>query len=178
MLEISKEIWKESIYPQYLVSNLGRVKNKNGKILSKRVCTSNGYNYASLWINGVNKCQKVSRLVAFSFLEKDEGKEFVDHINTIRTDDRACNLRWCTRSENMNNEITKNRMQNKPFRRNFKRMKPIVQLSENGEFIKEWESATLFGESINKDVCGNINACINGKQKTAYGFKWKYKDEN
>lgn len=167
MLEISKEIWKESIYPQYLVSNLGRVKNKNGKILSKRVCTSNGYNYVSLWINGVNKCQKVSRLVAFSFLEKDEGKEFVDHINTIRTDDRACNLRWCTRSENMNNEITKNRMQNKPFRRNFKRMKPIVQLSENGEFIKEWESATLFGESINKDVCGNINACINGKQKNS-----------
>ena len=30
-----------------------------------------------------------------------------------------------------------------------------------------------------KDVSGNIIACINGKQPTAYGFKWKYKyDKN
>lgn len=65
-----------------------------------------------------------------------------------------------------------------PFRRCLKRMKPILQFTKDGIFIKEWESATIFGEYIGKgsSVVSNIIACIKGKQKTAYGYKWKYKN--
>lgn len=38
-------------------------------------------------------------------LNDNEVKE-VDHINTIRTDDRVENLRWVTHKENMNNSKT------------------------------------------------------------------------
>lgn len=178
MLEVSKEIWVKSIYDGYYVSNMGRVKNRVGKILSKRICQSNGYYYVSLRINGINKEQKVSRLVALSFLDNPENKSDVDHINTIKTDDRLENLRWATRSENMRNPLTRAKILNKPFQRHPKRMKPILQFSKDGVFIKEWDSATIFGESIGKEVSGNIIACIKGKQNTAYGYKWKYKNSN
>ena len=116
-------------------------------------------------------------LVAIAFIPNIDNKSDVDHINTIRTDDRVENLRWCTRSENMRNPITLSKITNASFRERPERRKAILQYDRNGVFIKEWDSATTFGKTINKDVCSNIIACIKGNQPTAYGYKWKYKDE-
>lgn len=53
--------------------------------------------------------------------------------------------------------------------------KIIMQLDLEGNFIKEWHSATEAGKGLNKS--GNsIADCASGRQKTAYGFKWKYKN--
>jgi hypothetical protein len=52
--------------------------------------------------------------------------------------------------------------------------KIIIQLDLEGNFIKEWPSATEAGKYLNKS--GNsIADCASDRQKTAYGFKWKYK---
>jgi len=40
------------------------------------------------------------RIVARAFIEKPDGKDFVDHINHNGFDFRVNNLRWLTRSEN------------------------------------------------------------------------------
>jgi len=51
--------------------------------------------------------------------------------------------------------------------------KPIQQLDLNGTLIKTFPSATDAGKHLNKS--GNsIADCASGRQKTAYGFKWKY----
>lgn len=172
------EIWKNTFIEGISVSSLGRVKrNKDDKLLSIRANKVTGYNYVDLRWYPKGKMMKVARLVALTFIDNPDKKSDVDHINTIRTDDRVENLRWCTRAENMRNPITLAKITNAPFRECPKRRRAILQYDKNEQFIQEWDSATTFGRIINKDVSGNIIACIKGKQKTAYGYKWKYKDE-
>lgn len=53
--------------------------------------------------------------------------------------------------------------------------KPVLQYDLEGNFIKEWNSATEAAHSINikHSVC--ISRCCQGKNKTAHGYKWKFK---
>jgi len=50
---------------------------------------------------------------------------------------------------------------------------PVIQLTKDGKFIKEWESIKVAQEGVN--IKSGISNCTNGKQKTAAGFKWKKK---
>ena len=57
--------------------------------------------------NGKRKKVMVHILVAEAFLgPKPNGYE-IDHINSIRKDNRAANLKYVTREENRNNPYTK-----------------------------------------------------------------------
>jgi hypothetical protein len=82
----------------YYVSNLGRVK-RDGRILKPWI-SSTGYACLKL-TNGlkVKRC-KVHRLVAESFRPNPNQYKCVNHINGIKTDNRAVNLEWCTSSQN------------------------------------------------------------------------------
>jgi hypothetical protein len=90
-------------YPEYEVSTLGRVRNaKKGSIRTPDI---NSKGYARLRLVRQHKIIRkfVHRLVAETYLENPENKEMVDHINGDHKDNRLCNLRWTTRSENMLN---------------------------------------------------------------------------
>lgn len=50
--------------------------------------------------DGQNALGTFHRIVSCAFIEKPEGKDFVDHINHNGFDFRVRNLRWLTRSEN------------------------------------------------------------------------------
>lgn len=52
--------------------------------------------------------------------------------------------------------------------------KPIIQLTLNGEFIKEWNSIKNAALYVGIDRSGITSCCLN-KQLTAGGYKWKYK---
>ena len=69
---------------------------------------SNGYRTVFLSKNKERKLKKIHRLIAEAFIPNPENKPCIDHINTIRHDNRIENLRWATYKENGNNEITKN----------------------------------------------------------------------
>ena len=52
--------------------------------------------------------------------------------------------------------------------------KPILQYDSQGNLINEYQSAQDAGRYLGKS--GNsIADCASGRQKTAYGYKWKYK---
>lgn len=96
-----EEIWR--VIPgheNYEVSNMGRVR----AVPKVKKLTMSGHGYYTTSIDG--KCMEVHRLVAAAFLDDVEGKTCVDHINTIKTDNRVENLRMVTYSENINNPLT------------------------------------------------------------------------
>jgi hypothetical protein len=85
------------------VSSLGRVRTKNGKVSTPNPKASG---YCSFNFN--NKPLLVHRIVALLFLGPPERADQtqVDHIDGVRSNNRAVNLRWASRRENRNNETT------------------------------------------------------------------------
>lgn len=108
-----EEIWKdiEGYEGLYQVSNLGRVKNvKRNRVTYGMKGDKDGYLRIGLSKDGILKTYKVHRLVAMAFIPNPDNKPFIDHINTVKDDNRVQNLRWCTSKENNNNPITKIKM--------------------------------------------------------------------
>lgn len=112
-MENQKEIWKTiDGFNNYKISNIGRIKsierykNNNGglvyvpeKILILNPSTK-GYNFVRITENKINKTLYSHRLVALYFIDNPLNKPQVNHINGIKTDNRADNLEWCTNREN------------------------------------------------------------------------------
>lgn len=110
---MEKEIWKpiKDFEGYYEVSNIGRVRSLNYKRTGKEKILKNtesndGYLIVGLTKNGKRKQFKVHRLVAEAFIPNPENKPCIDHINTVRSDNRVENLRWVSYKENSNNEKT------------------------------------------------------------------------
>jgi hypothetical protein len=49
----------------------------------------------------------------------------------------------------------------------------ISQFTSDGKWIKDWDSIKEASISLSMDA-GSLTACLKGRQKTAYGFIWKY----
>lgn len=52
--------------------------------------------------------------------------------------------------------------------------KPVIQCDLDGGFLKEFGSLKEASYILNINYIG-ISQCLNKKQKTAYGYKWKFK---
>lgn len=59
-------------------------------------------------------------------------------------------------------------------KRRFKNFKPVLQLDDNENVIKEWNSIVETNSNIFDS--SHISECCNGKRQRTGGFKWKYKE--
>lgn len=57
-----------------------------------------------------------------------------------------------------------------------KKMRAIIQMDLDGNFIKEWPCTRDACNELSLS-CGQMSDCLHGKHRQARGFKWKFKDE-
>lgn len=85
----------------YEISSQGRLRNlKTNKLLSTSSINSEGYVIVCLRKDGKSHSKRFHRLLADYFIPKINGKEYINHINGVKTDNRIENLEWCTHKEN------------------------------------------------------------------------------
>ena len=88
------EIWKDCPhYPNYLISNRGRVFDLTTHRIVKIWQNNEGYQLVSLR-NNTNRNEKIHRLVALAFIPNPQGYCKVEHKNGIKNDNRVSNLEW------------------------------------------------------------------------------------
>lgn len=163
------EIWKDIIGYEglYKVSNLGRVKSLEKKIKyrggkqavrkEKIMSLSDRVGYLSLILvkDGKKSVKKAHRLVAEAFLEKEEGRPWVNHKDGDTYNNNLENLEWCSPSENAIHAIETGLWNTK--------RKTVLTNIETGEVLKfdsrKQASMFLTGHPTNlgKKVYGNKN---------------------
>jgi hypothetical protein len=99
---MNEEVWKDVVGYEgyYEVSDMGSVRRKGKSKNLYKYIHRDGYEKVSLSVNCNLKSFTVHRLVASAFIDNPKQKEQVNHINGIKTDNKASNLEWATRSEN------------------------------------------------------------------------------
>lgn len=112
-----------------------------------------GYKVVDLWNEDGNTGNiLLHRIVAETFIPKIEGKDFVDHIDGNKLNNKVTNLRWVTKKENYHNVNTINNVLN-ALNKNIDKSK-IAKVARN--------SMSIDSRGF---VYNNFSAC---------GYKWKY----
>lgn len=180
--DLGVEFWKD--IPEYeglyQASNYGRVKSlsryyKTGRggiqLLPERILKAspdtNGYPGVLLCKNGKQKRYSVHRLIAITFLPKFSLEYTqINHKDENKSNNRVENLEWCTAAYN-------NRFGERLQKVSRVNSKAVLQFSLEGTLLATYQSATEAAKKLNTWQ-GIISDACRGKQKTAYGFVWKY----
>ncbi len=115
----------------YAVSDCGKVFSyKRGIYLKPDTNHTSGYMAVGLHKDGKQKTKQVHRLIAETFLETDNQRNQVDHIDGDRLNNNINNLRWVSTSENQHNRRTAkgyywNKQANKWYAKIMANKKPI-----------------------------------------------------
>ena len=155
--------WKEikGYEGLYEVSNMGEVRSlprqgTKGRILKQH--ERKGYLRVALTKDHKTTWCSVNRLVAEAFIPNPNNLEQVDHINSNRLDNRAENLQWLTRQDNIIKACGKK-----------------IRCIETGKVYNTITDALVELGKSKKD--GSITAAAKGRQKSAFGYHWEYVGE-
>ena len=174
------EEWRKiEEFPNYNVSNFGNVINiKTNKIIKLNI--KSDYYHVGL-INNINRnIFKVHRLVAIAFIENPENKPEVNHKDKNKLNNNVSNLEWNTRLENC-----KHKSIGLVYKSN--RNKPILCLNKDtNQVLEQYNSIEDAGKwAFQNNLTSNshngrnaIGNCVNGLSISAYGYKWKYTENN
>lgn len=194
-----EEIWKDikGYEGLYQISTNGRVKSLlkvtkfgnrlkvNEEMILKPALGKRGYYVVSLNHNGKSKTFTIHRLIAEAFIPNPLNKKFIDHINTIKTDNRIENLRWVTSKENSNNILTLKHSSESTSKkwedgcynnRNNIHYRKVQQFDKEGNLIATYDSIIEASEITGVERSSISAVCLgtNPKRHTAGGYIWKH----
>lgn len=152
----------------YEVSNMGNVRSvtryrisKGGgkQLLKGRVLKhglDRGYRILRFKCPIGRSTLRLGRVVALAFIENPENKPTVNHINSVRDDDRVTNLEWATQSEQLLHAFKSGFA--KPIRKHSESL--VLQIKHFiSDGMRNCEIASRLG--VNKSLVNNIK---NGNQ--------------
>lgn len=176
-----QESWRDiaGYEGKYQVSNLGNVRALNfhrqgqPKLL-KLLPSMDGYFQVALWKDSKAKFFRVHRLVAQAFISNPDNKPLINHINGIKTDNKAENLEWCTLLENKHHAITTGL--EKVIGHENHNAKAVAQYDKDGALIKTYQCMKYASEATNIRYT-NISQVCHGHRKTAGGYVWRFYEE-
>lgn len=179
------EVWKdiEGYEGRYQISNLGNVKSlqyggRKGivKNLVPKVSNS-GRLWVELMKNGGKKQFLIHRLVGMAFIPNPDNLPQINHLDENPKNNRVDNLEWCTAEYNIryyqerHPEFARHRKHSTRYNRRLG--KPVNQIDDCGNVIKQWEDPRTIVREMGYNQW-SITQCCDGKRKTAYGFRWQY----
>ena len=149
----------------YAVTSCGKVWSYKYKKFLKPRANSDGYLQVNLSRNGKYKSCTIHRLVAEAYIPNPDNLPQINHKDENKENNCLQNLEWCDAKYNNNYGTRIEKVSNS--------LKiPILQYTLDGELVREWPSATDVGREVQSTICN----CLKGKRKSAYGYKWVYKD--
>ncbi len=174
---MENEIWKpiKGYEGLYEAGTNGLIRNAQTKEIKAMRLNKDGYYLVELYKGNVRKHKKVHRLIAETFIPKEEWNECINHKDEVKTNNSLDNLEFCTFSYNSTYGTAQKRSAlsriNHPLR-----SKKILQINEKGEVMNEWCSiAEAYRQT---KICRtNIIKCLKGLRNHAGGYQWKYKEE-
>lgn len=169
------EEWREiEDYPNYQVSNLGRIMNIKLNKIIKGSITSYGYVTVTLKNDLGSKNMKVHRIVAKEFLNDWDSELQVNHKDLNKSNNCVENLEMVTSSEN-------NLHAYRLLGKRKTKTKKIDQFDKDSNYITTFKSiadaARSFPDKLFVAAQSNISKCCNGKSKSAYGYIFNYTKE-
>lgn len=128
----------------------------------------------SLNLKGSKKSEETKRKMS----EGKKGHECYSNPNRTKKIKKS-NIKHYKKGSNRNKKISK-KLKGKKKNRKIFLIRPVLQFDLNWNFIKEFESPRVAGIELGLEKTGAIGECCLGQggRKTAYGYKWKYKDYN
>ena len=129
-----------------------------------------GYKVIALCIDGKYKTYMVHRLVAEAFIPNPNNYPVVNHKDENKQNNCVENLEWCTQQYNINyGSGNIRRIDTRNQNKSYHYQREVGQYTLDGVLIKKYPSASDTGYCRE-----SIRDCCNGRQKTAYGYKWGY----
>lgn len=181
-----KEEWKKiEGFPNYSVSNTGKVRNDKKNKEKALVKSSTGYAKTDLYSNGKRFCKRTHRLVGEAFVPNPYNKPEINHKDGNKLNNRADNLEWVNRSENEKHaydnglaKITEKHHHGR--KKGFKN--PNAGLPRTKVRVIETNKVYSSVSECARDINGNdrhIHDCIRGRQHTHRGYHFeKIEDDN
>lgn len=173
-----QEIWKDyngsikQFQGKIKVSNLGRIFDKKNKKILKKKINNKGYERIDIIIDGKRYNKPVHKIIAETFIPKKNNKFYIDHINDIKNDNRACNLRWIQYDENLRNPFYKEKQEMILTKKG-----NIISENINGfklVFKSKKDLKSYFKTKANIDKIIKKNDFVKTKKSKLYGWKIYY----
>lgn len=200
---MEKEIWKDVVGYEglYKISSLGRVysmprfgydsmgrrKTRAGHVMKIRIGTQTGYPMVNLTKDGASQPKNIHRLIAEAFIPNPNHLPCVNHKDENRSNSILSNLEWCTYKYNNNYGKARDKRakklkeyyetHNSPNLGHRGSSFDIIKYDLQGNRLETVQGGLPALEAREGRSLTSIASCLCHKNKTAYGFVWRYEGD-